>query len=374
MHGVGHLRGLALKRPHLGDDAKRMRRAMLPMLLSLVPIPVGWPNHMLLGVMDGPGGAAKLVSHARVDARYAYLAGGVNTGSGWATWNPGGSYASMYVRESLDKQVIPVLTYYQLLQSAPARGSDELHKDISNLRNPQTMRAYWADWQLLLRRVSASAGNRLVVIHVEPDLWGYLQQAGDVDLARRFARRLVSLRNRLAPHVLLAWHLSVWGTREDPTYSKPSLAHMDQLAASSAGFYLSLRTHFDLVFNDVTDRDAGFYRVIEGNPRTGWGPADFRRHDAYIAGFTRRTHLPVVLWQLPVGDTHLNNTWDHFRDNRLQWWLSDPTGPHLRATRNAGVIGLLFGGGADGTTGPYTDGGFFWRLARAYELRPLPLG
>ena len=351
-----------------------LRRRFLPLLVALVPIPAGWPHHLALGVMDGPGDAAKLVQHARLDLRYAYLAGGVNTGSGWATWNPGGAYVSRYVGESLAAHITPVLTYYQLLQSRPARGRDELRKDISNLSNPSTMAAYRADWSLLLRRVAAAAGDRVVVIHVEPDLWGYLQQAGDVQLARRFARRLIAMRDRLAPHVLLAWHLSGWGTKEDPTYTKPSLAHMDALAARSAAFYTSLYAPFDLVFNDVSDRDAGFYKVIEGNPNTAWGPADFRRHDAYIAGFTRRTHVPVVLWQLPVGDTHLNNTWEHFRDNRLQWWLEDPPGRHLKATRNAGVIGLLFGGGAAGTTGPDTDRGFFFHLARRYEARPLRLG
>jgi hypothetical protein len=149
---------------------------------------------------------------------------------------------------------------------------------------------------------------------------------------------------------------------------------MDALAAKSAAFYESLHAHFDLVFNDVTDRDAGFYQHIENNPHTWWGPADFVRHDEYIAGFTRRTHEAVVLWQLPVGNTQLNDTWDHFRDNRLQWWLDNPTGPHLKATRDAGVIGLLFGGGADGTTQATTDGGFFYRLARRYESHPIALG
>jgi hypothetical protein len=184
---------------------------------------------------------------------------------------------------------------------------------------------------------------------------------------------LIALRNRLAPHVLLAWHLSVWGTGEDPTYSKPSLAHMDALAARSAAFYESLRAHFDLVFNDVTDRDAGFYAKVEGNPHTWWGPADFRRRDTYIAGFTRRTHAAVVLWQLPLGNTTLSNTWGHYRDNRLQWWFADASGAHLRATRDAGVIGMLFGGGATGTTSDQTDGGLFYRLARRYEATPLPL-
>ena len=351
-----------------------MRRPAFSMLISLAMlIPVGWPHHLLLGVADSPGDAHQLARHARADARYQYLAAGVNTGQGWATWNPNGTFASLYVRESLAAHMIPVLTYYQLLQSKPAVGSSELQKDLTNLRDPSTMRAYWDDYRLLLRRVGATAGRHLAIVHVEPDLWGYLEQAHATALARSFARKLIALRDRIAPHVLLAWHLSVWGTGEDPTYSKPSLAHMDALAARSAAFYKALKARFDLVFNDVTDRDAGFYRHVEGNPNTGWKAADFRRHDVYIAGFTRRTRTPVVLWQLPLGDTRLNNTWGHYRDNRLQWWLDDPSGRHLRATRNAGVIGLLFGGGAAGTTSDQTDGGFFYRLARRYEAHPLAL-
>jgi hypothetical protein len=54
--------------------------------------------------------------------------------------------------------------------------------------------------------------------------------------------------------------------------------------------------------------------------------------------------------------------------------LDNPTGGHLKATRDAGVVGLLFGGGADGTTQATTDGGFFYRLARRYEAHPLTLG
>jgi hypothetical protein len=279
----------------------------------------------------------------------------------------------MYVKESIAARVIPVLTYYQLLQSGPAAGTSEAQKDLSNLRNPATMRSYWDDYRLLLRRVSEAAGSHLAIIHVEPDLWGYLEQANAVGLAQTFARQLIALRNELAPHVLLAWHLSVWGTREDPTYSKPSDAHMDALAAKSATFYEALGARFDLVFNDVTDRDAGFYQHVEGNANTWWSAADFHRHDIYIAGFTRRTHTPVVLWQLPLGNLMLSDTWGHYRDNRLQWWLSDPLGQHLRATRDAGVIGFLFGPGASGNTSQQTDGGFFYRHAHKYERDPLAL-
>ncbi len=81
----------------------------------------------------------------------------------------------------------------------------------------------------------------------------------------------------------------------------------------------------------------------------------------------------MVLWQLPVGTTTLDNAPDHYGDNRLQWWLTDPAGPHPRAIRDAGVIGLLFGGGAAGTTSDQTDRSVFYRLARRYETHPLGL-
>jgi hypothetical protein len=365
IHAVGRLLKTTTRRGALATA--------LPLAAIAVPIPAGWPHHLALGLTDQPGGAQALESHAPLDMRYQYLAGGVNTGHGWSTWNENGTFASMYVSESINAHVIPVLTYYQLLQSYPAAGTDELHKDISNVQDAGTMRAYWSDYELLMTRVAQAAGSNTVIIHVEPDLWGYLEQAGKVALARQFARKLIALRNRIAPHVLLAWHLSVWGTKEDPTYSKPSLSHMTALGATSAAFYESLHAHFDLVFNDVIDRDAGFYKVIYGNRNVAWGPADFHRHDVYIASFARRTRTAVVLWQLPLGNTMLNNTRTHFRDNRVQWWLGAPSGPHLRATCDAGVIGLLFGGGAAGTTSADTDGGLFYRLARGYEAHPLVL-
>jgi hypothetical protein len=334
---------------------------------SGVPIPAGWPNHVALGAADGPGGAGFLRTRARVDMRYQYLAGGVNTGQGWATWNPDGSFVTMYVRESLAAHLTPVFTYYQMLQSEPAGGSDLAHK-----RNPATMRAYWADYELLLRRVAAAAGGRRVIIHVEPDLWGYLEQSNATGVARSFAQRLIALRNRLAPHVLLAWHLSAWGTNAVPTDARVSFSRVDQLAAVSAAFYQALHAHFDLVFYDVTDRDAGYYQNVE-HTNTAWGPANFLRNNRYMADFTRRTHTPIVLWQLPLGDTHENNTRDHYRDNRLQWWFGPGSAAHLRATRDAGVIGFLFGAGADGNTTQQSDGGLFYRLARRYEAHPIAL-
>ena len=101
--------------------------------------------------MDEPGGAAALQRSARFGFRYQYLAGGVNTGSGWATWNPDGSFVTRYLAESRRAGIVPVFSYYMLLQSKPG-GGDELHADLANLRNAATMKAYWADLRLFFAR------------------------------------------------------------------------------------------------------------------------------------------------------------------------------------------------------------------------------
>ena len=125
------------------------------------------------------------------------------------------------------------------------------------------MAAYWQDVTLLFQRIH---GSKPVVVHVEPDLWGYLEQAGDVSLASAFAQKWIALRDKLAPNVILAYHMSGWGTKHDIVYEKPPDATVRAYAAQSAAFYNSLHAHFDIAFEDFSDRDAGFYAKQEGQP------------------------------------------------------------------------------------------------------------
>ncbi len=320
-----------------------------PAAAKLPPLPHGWPATMQLGLSDSPGGAAALHASAPFGFRYQYLAGGVNTGNGWATWNPNGTFASMYVQESWAHGEIPVLTYYQLLQSKGATG-DEATADLAHLRDPALMQAYWADVRLLFQRVR---GKKPVVVHVEPDLWGYIEQANAVALGSAFAQQWVSLRNQLAPNVILAYHMSGWGTKHDIVYEKPSNATVRAYATESANFYLALHAKFDLSFEDFSDRDAGFYEKIQGNAKTWFAPADFHRHLLYGATFVKLAGVRMAAWQIPLGNTlmsAMNNTWGHFQDNRVQWLLGDQSRAHLRAYAAAGYVAFLFGGGAGGTT------------------------
>jgi hypothetical protein len=339
----------------------------LPTAAADAKLPRGWPRTLQIGVTSQPGTAAALEREAPFGLRYQYLAGGVNTGSGWATWNANGTFVSRYIAESRAAHVTPVFTYYQLLQSQPATGGDEKAKDIANLHDAATMKAYWQDLALFLRR---ARGHKPVIAHIEPDMWGYLEQAGDVRTARAFTDHVVRLRNRLAPNVVLGWHLSIWGTGEDPTYSNPPIGHMRALAARSARFWRAAHANrFDLTFVDVEDRDAGFNAHINGDPDSAWDAADYARNAAYLRAFHARTQHPLVIWQIPLGNSSLPDTWGRFRDNRVETWLGQR--PQLVKLRNAGVVALLFGGGADGTTSPTTDGGLFFRLSAAYYRDPL---
>jgi hypothetical protein len=374
-----------------------------------------------IGLTDGPGGAKQLRRSAPFAYRYQYLAGGVNTGDGWPTWNPGGTFVTRYVRESLAAHVTPVFTLYTIRQSLPGRDvSDEAKADLGNLADRGTMRAWYDNARLLFKR--AGAFHRRVLVHVEPDLWGYGQQAavrddartvpavvassGDRDLAglpdtlAGFARAVVRLRDRYAKNVVLGYHLSVWGTNTDIALQNPPGKQVDALGHRAARFYRSLGARFDLTFAEFSDRDSGFKQFVYGdNGASWWTAADFRRDVRFDRVYSRATGQRIVKWQIPLGNTlmrAMDDTWGHYRDNRVQWLLGSGAAArdHLRQYAGAGVIALLFGGGADGTTcacdaradgvtnPPPThgntrrslsaddDGGYFKSRVRAYYKRP----
>jgi hypothetical protein len=341
------------------------------------PLPKGWASTLQLGMSSGPDQAAAMQQKARFGLRYQYLAGGVNTGGGWATWKPDGSFVTSYVQESQRQQMMPVFTYYMLTQSAPGRGSGPNEPDAvrANVSNRDTMRAYFEDLRLFFQKAGAEKKGP-IVLHVEPDLWGFLHQQANGDDAARvplvvgsaglpeladlpddlrgFAQAVVRLRDRSAPNALLGYHVSAWGSGTDPFISNSSDATVDDLARREAAFYYSLGANFDFMFAEFSDRDAGFRRQVYGDKgRSWWDADDFNRHLRFLSRIVDETGKRIVLWQIPYGNTRMrvmDNTWNHFQDNRVEWLLDDGDGEHLRQYMNAGVIALLFGRGADGAT------------------------
>jgi hypothetical protein len=342
---------------------------------GLPALPSGWPTTLHLGLADAPGGAAQLKASTGVGIRYQYLSGGVNTGNGWATWLPDGSFVTEYIQETVQQGMIPVFSYYMLVHSAPGNAQAEQVGIITNLQTQATMRAFYQDLTLFFQRAGAT-GSR-VVLHVEPDMWGYMHSqravgddatsvpvqvaatglsdlAGLPDNGAGLAQAIARLRDRYAPNVLLGYQLSVWGTKSELHVSDPPNATVDALAARAAAFFTSLGGRFDLVFAEFSDRDAAYYQYVVGDGGEAWWDAgDFPRFARYLAGFVAIAGKRVVLWQIPLGNTRMramNNTWGHYQDNRVEWFLDDPTRAHLAEYVQAGVIAFLFGDTVDGTT------------------------
>ncbi len=235
------------------------------------------------------------------------------------------------------------------------------------------MRAYYAEWKLLMQK--AGAYGDPVVVHVEPDLWGYMQQAygedasaapvrvassgfeeaaGYPNTAAGFAQALTHLRDVYAPNVLLGYHFSQWATGEDLILGGADpVATADQLAA----FYQSLGVSFDLIFLGPSDRDAAYYEIVRGDGGARWWEdADYERYRAFLGRLVEKTGKRAMLWQVPVGNTlyrSMDNTWGHYQDNRVEYWLGERQ--HLVEYAEAGVIAVLFGAGASGCT-VYADG------------------
>jgi len=366
--------------------------------------PSGLPNHLGIGLSGGPtaGGIYGWMPDSGVpwDYAYQYLVGGVNTGGGWETWNTNGQFATWYAQGAASHGYIPVLSYYELQQSNGSCGScGETQKDLSNLNNPGTMASYYQNFALLMKRLGTGtydgiAGfGKTAIVHVEPDLSGFAEQAvldntrcsgyctgqgndpallkaavkgsSDPDVAaypdtyQGFNQALLHLRDLYAPNVLLAAHVSNWATSKDiggPDQSLDATALGQEagafVAASGITGPPAGARGYDLLFNDVADRDAGYIKANWGVD-TWWDARNvavpnFHRWEDYIGAASQAAGRSVMVWQIPLGNQYFdteNNTNGHYQDNRAEYFFG-----HMDELARAGVIGLLFGAGNGGST------------------------
>src|SRR5205085_171244 len=139
-----------------------MHRRILPLacsvLLALLPLgpahgqslPNGLPSHFGFGLHAPPdnGGIYGWMPQSGIpwDFSYQYLAGGVNTGQGWETWNPNGTFALAYAQGAAQHGYTPMFPYYELLLSnGPCGNCGENQKNVSHLNTPELMNAYFAN-------------------------------------------------------------------------------------------------------------------------------------------------------------------------------------------------------------------------------------
>ena len=361
-----------------------------------LPVPTGLPGHFGFGVAAGPGsdGVTGWMPASGVpwDYAYTYLAGGVNTGSGWQTWNANAQYPLWYAQAAAAHGYTPTLPYYMLLQSTgPCDSCAEAQRDLSNLADPGVMAAYYGDFTMLMKRLGSGTWGGVtgfggpVIVQVEPDLSGYANQAvldnshcfslcsaqgddpsflrasvassGNPDVAafgntyQGFSQALAHLRDLYAPNVVLGFHVSCWASLQDICSSTDPNLDVSGAAATVATFAhkagvvdVPPGVHpYDLVFTDVADRDAS----ISGNwwDRRNVALPNFHRWESYMSGITSATGRPAVVWQVPIGNQYFRtddgSPW-HRQDNRAEYFFG-----HVQELAAVGIIAVMFGSGGN---------------------------
>ena len=313
--------------------------------------------------------------------RYQYLSGGVNTPppQPWIYWNsPTGAFATYYMNNSNANGYIPVFTYYEMLQSLPSSGANESDRDFSNLNNASTMNAYYANFKLLMQL--AGSFGKPVVVHVEPDFWGYMEQragsgdastlsasvassglselAGVPNTVQGFAYALLKLRDLYGSNAVLALHASMWASGTDIASDRRSSINAVAVADATAAFLNSagissnpFGSTWDLVFNDVDDHDAAWWEQQGADNASfthWWDPnnttfPNFNRYLSWVGELRAKTGRPQVVWQVPNGNQYfltMNNTCGHYQDNVGPYFISHPS-----SLFSSGLIAVLFGSG-----------------------------
>lgn len=325
-----------------------------------------------------------IADRAPFSLRYQYLSAGLPPGAGpcsacdaacgqdwWGCWQdtslPPGAFVRTFVAGAKARNMVPMLTYYLVLVAADwSEGEDELHA----MNDAARAARIFNDFRFMLQQV----GQEVALIHVEPDFWGYAQQfnadptalpakvkagnptdcADEPDTFVGLGRCFTKMTRKYAPNAKVGLHASSWATNQDVFHT--SDASVDPVAeGGKVGRYLAaVAPDADFIAVDASDRDAGWYQLRGRN--TWWDETNttlphFRQAFAFTRAVAEAAQKPIIWWQLPVGHAQLDDTFQRYRDNRVNYFFAHPA--EVAATHAAG---FAFGSGQTEQTNPATDG------------------
>jgi hypothetical protein len=366
---------------------------------------------MLVGVSTDNATAAL----APFDLRYEYISGGLSDGmapcascatncavkghscanaaGGCAWWGcyqsdkvPPGQYVGTLIStcgKAMPAQ-IPMFTYYEILQTAVntlPNFQEGTQEPTVAANNVSLMTRYFNDWRFFLQQV----GQSVAILHIEPDFWGYAEQAGPdptklpAAVASANAKDCGSMPNTIAgmgqcmismvrtyaPHALVGLHASAWASNMDvATNTNPALNIAAEATKDATFLAAAGESNADLVIVETSDRDAGYYQSIG---RMTWWDAtnatlpNFHQDFAWVKALTEALGKPALYWQTPLGNANQNNTTNHWKDNRVDYFFG-----HMSELAGAHAIGAAYGAGTGNQTLPSTDGGNLIAKTKAY--------
>ncbi len=359
----------------------------------------------------GVSGSTTAEAAAPYDLRYVYISGGLfssptpctscsSCAAGWwGCYNtPPGMYATYFLQGAAAAKPaqIPMFTYYEILQTAQAsitnfqEGTAEVTQAATNTG---IMTRYYNDWRFLLQAI----GQTKAVLHIEPDFWGYVRQAGDPttlpaavgsvnstdcgSLPATIAgmgQCMIAMVRKYAPNALVGLQASAWNSAGNTSPSVDVTVDAKTVAGVLAACGQSKA---DFVVVETSDRDAGYYQIVK-NQDTWWDPTDktlpnYAQDLKWVKALTEALGVPALYWQTPLGNSAGTNTNNSYKDNRVDYFFGGSASQvesgaavtvpsHWSELAAAHVVGVAFGAGAGGVTSPDTDGGNLATKTKAY--------
>jgi hypothetical protein len=339
------------------------------------------------------------------DVRYRYFVKGWVNNWGYGPYD--GSWGLSYMQECDAQGFVPAIQYYQM-NGEPGGGEANFYLKA---QNATTMASYFGDFKILMQR--AKDFDEPVMVLLEADGYAYMEKqsqdnpnapaavaatgmpelAGLPNTVAGWGLAFLQIRKAVgASKVILGMHISGWATGKDITYGSvtaPLQPEVEKAYNFLGPLGLSANVtgeSYDLLVGDPLDRDVDFYKLgLNGSAQDRtWDPSDtasinsqsFNRYAEWLRLWNQKSFKRWVLWQIPLGNSNHLNTWNNgnpregYKDNRPEYFfgagpLGTGTPAHVQKFADAGVIGLLFGRGAEGqstyTNDYYTDNQLFMK-------------
>ncbi|KUM91604.1 lectin [Streptomyces cellostaticus] len=256
-------------------------------------------------------------------------------------------------------------TWYSLRDLGDAAGQGDGPGEVQAINRTDLLTRYLNDYRFFLQKI----GNSHDAIDLEPDFWGYVRSLGNPhqvaaqvtasnptdcgsqeNSATGLAQCLISMAHKYAPNTAVGLHLSCFDWQ---TNTQACVKDYANLGAKNADFLVT----------DVSDRDAGWYaQPAHGGSDHFWNDQKAAAALQFYKTMAESVGKPVALWQIPVGNMAQNNTLNHYKDDKVDWFFA-----HMDQVANAHVAGLFFGPGQQEQTTVESDGGNLINKTIAYH-------
>jgi hypothetical protein len=334
-------------------------------------------------VMVGFSGDSISGDQAPFDIQYQYINAGsfssydhagcmngtvsVSSCSWWGAWQEDVAERGLFVTRFIDtarsrswnsvsRAQIPFFTYYMVLPASGLSEGSSPTGETAALDDQTFLTSYFDDWRFLLQKI----GNQQAMLHIEPDFFGFLKARGEPGTipakvtqsnptdcsgydndATGFTKCMIHMVRSYAPNATVGLHVSPWTLTGSNS------------ADAWANFMIALGAdQGDFLVTDPSDRDADWYRLVKGEPGHDWDITRMTTFLQWVKDVSEAVGKPFFLWQLPLGNSYQDNTYQHYKDHRVELLFS-----HIAEVRDAHVIGMLFGSGEIAQTTVQTDGG-----------------